>query len=256
MTKCKECGADFDEHLSECPFCGALNYTGAEEEYLNHLENIKDDLSKMADDSEEAYKNTMKKSTLIIITTLCCLLLAAGLVAGLFLLFRSSHSEPDSSDLQKAQMLWRSQYMDTLDEMYAEGDYDGILDFLNEHSGDEGFSPYGWAHLDFIEVYETYKQFKAETENPDMSDLEDMTWCLYDAASIDYATTQDFFEYTETELDQITLWQEETNVFYHEVLGLTDTEIADMKSVIVSDDDLAIPTSKNCRKYLKENFDF
>ncbi|MGN0130959.1 MAG: hypothetical protein ACI4AA_00805 [Lachnospiraceae bacterium] len=256
MMKCKECGADFDEHLAECPFCGALNYTGAEEAYLNHLEKIRDDLSEMADDSEEAYKKTMKKSTLIIIIVLCCLILAAGLITGLFFLFRSSLFPTDNGDLQKAQMLWRNQYMDTLDEMYVEGDYDGILNFLNEHSGDEGFSPYGWAHLDFMEVYDTYTQFKAETQDPDKNDLEKMTWCLYDAASIDYATTQDFFEYTEEELELITSWQEETKTFYHEVLGLTDAEITEMKSEIASDDQLAIPTSKNCRKYLKQHFDF
>ena len=199
MIKCKECGADFDKQLPECPFCGALNYTGAEAEYMQHLEGLRGDLAEMADDSEEAYKGTMKKSTLIIITTVCCLFLAVSLIIGVFFLFRSIFFKEEGADQQKAEIIWRNQYLDVLDEM---------------------------------------------------------TWCLYDAASVDYATTQDFYVYTEEELAMITSWQEETDTFYHEILGLSDEEILQMKTEIVSDDSLAIPTSKNCRKYLKKHFDF
>lgn len=256
MIKCKECGADFDKQLPECPFCGALNYTGAEAEYMQHLEGLRGDLAEMADDSEEAYKGTMKKSTLIIITTVCCLFLAVSLIIGVFFLFRSIFFKEEGADQQKAEIIWRNQYLDVLDEMYDNGDYDGIVDFLNEHVEDAGFSPYTWEHLDFIEAYDTYAQFKAEAADLDRNDLDEMTWCLYDAASVDYATTQDFYVYTEEELAMITSWQEETDTFYHEILGLSDEEILQMKTEIVSDDSLAIPTSKNCRKYLKKHFDF
>lgn len=250
MTTCKECGADFDEHLPECPFCGALNYSGAEEQYLEHLEEIKSDLSDLADDSEQAYHVSMKKSTLIIITTICCLLLAAGLFAGIFFLIRSASSASGSDELQKAQILWRNQYMDTLDEMYADGDYDGIIAFLDEHVSDEGFAPYGWEHLDFIELYDSYINFKDEAILDKNDYISEYTTLLYYAASVDYAAEQDFFTYTEEELELIASYQEETAAFYHKVLGLTDDEIVQMKSEIASNDDLALPTWDNCRNYI------
>lgn len=259
MTTCKECGADFDEQLPACPFCGALNYAGAEEQYLEHLEEINNDLSHMADSSKQAYRGSLKKSTLIIITTLCCcLMLAAALfaVAGIIFQIRSAASEPESGEAQKAQILWRNEYTDRLDELYAAGDYDGIVTFLNEHAGDEGFSPYGWEHLDFIEIYDSYAKFKTEAEQLDKNDLNELTWCLYDAASVDYAAAQDLFVYTEEETALIASWLEETDAFYRETLGLTESEIVQMKSEIASDDDLAIPTSENCRKFLKKRFDF
>lgn len=256
MITCKECGADFDEYLSECPFCGALNYTGAEEQYLEHLEDIQDDLSDMADASAGDYHASLKRSARIMLTTFCCLILAAGLFAGIFFLIRSRTDSADSSEMQKAQLLWRNRYLDTLDEMYASGNYDGIVTFLDEHAGDEGYSPYSWEHLDFIEIYISYQTFLAERENLDQTDLDAMTWCLYDAASVDYAATQDFYSYTAEELVILGEWQEETAAFYRETLGLSDEEIVRMKSEIVSDDELAIPTSKACKKYLKKTFDF
>lgn len=250
---CKECGAKFDVHKPACPYCGALNYIGAEKEYMEHLKDIENDLSEMSDDSKEAYHATIKKSTLIIITTLCISFLFLILIAGIFYL-HSSHSDKKESDLARAQLLWREQYFDDLDRLYEAGDYDGILDFYDEHINDEGFSPYSWEHCDFIEVYDFYTQFLTESASLDMTSLDDMTWCLYDAAQVDYSTTQDFLTYTDEELALIQSWQKETHRFYQEVLGLSDSEIDEMWSVITSDDSLSIPTSRGCKRFLEKYF--
>lgn len=224
MTTCKECGANFDEHLSACPFCGAPNYSGS------------------------------KKRFRIIMTTLCCLFLAAGLFTGIFFMIRSASFKSESYELSKAQMLWRNQYMDGLDEMYADGDYDGIIAFLNEHADDAGFFPYGWEHLDFIELYASYIAYKDEASMWGDRNyyVSEFATCLYSAASVDYAAEQDFFTYTEEEQELIASYQEETARFYRETLELTDDEIVLMKSEIASDDDgnPAIPTYENCRNYI------
>lgn len=223
MTTCKECGANFDEHLPACPFCGTRIISG-------------------------------QKNLKVIITALCCLLLTAGLFTGIFFMIRSASLESESYQLSKAQMLWRNQYTDVLDEMYADGDYDGIIAFLDEHADDTGFFPYGWEHLDFIELYASYIAYKDETSMWGDRNyyVSEFATCLYYAASVDYAAEQDFFTYTEEEQELIASYQEETAAFYRKTMGLTDDEIVLMKSEIASDDDgnPAIPTYENCRNYI------
>jgi hypothetical protein len=251
---CKECGARFDETEAQCPFCGALNYIGAESKYMEHLMDMKEDLSEMSDDSSEAYHATFKKSTLIIITTICVLAILAALIISIILGYSSYTSKSDAK-LVKAQMQWRQEYYDDLDQMYNAKDYDGILNFYDEHSTDEGFSPYNWAHSDFIMLYDTYTQFQTLAAYADTTDLNELTWCLYSAASLDYDAVQDFYSYTDEEMQLIASWQEETAAFYHDTLGLSDEEIAEMKSAICDDNTLGFPSSKACKKYLKQRFE-
>ena len=37
---CSSCGAEFEDTLPKCPYCGSLNYKGAEAEYLGKLESM------------------------------------------------------------------------------------------------------------------------------------------------------------------------------------------------------------------------
>lgn len=251
---CKECGAIFDEKEAKCPFCGALNYTGAESEYMEHLMDIKENLSEMSDDSSETYHSTLKKSTLIIIITLSILLIVGILIASIIGVY-SAHSSQSSAKLQKAQMLWREQYADEYNQMYEDGDYDGILAFFDEHASDEGFSAYSLEHCDFIMLYSTYVQFQELVDDVNTDNLNELTWCLYYAALVDYSATQDFFSYTDEEKELISGWQEETAAFYHDTLGLSDDEIAEMKEFISNDDSIQTPSSKNCKKYLQQHFE-
>lgn len=54
---CKNCGAHFDDLLPKCPYCGEFHYAGAQKEYMDHLEDMKDDL----EDLSEAFPVNFKK---------------------------------------------------------------------------------------------------------------------------------------------------------------------------------------------------
>ena len=41
---CSSCGAEFEDTLPKCPYCGSLNYKGAEAEYLGKLESMRQDM--------------------------------------------------------------------------------------------------------------------------------------------------------------------------------------------------------------------
>ena len=47
MKYCSNCGAPINIHTDKCPHCGYTNIEGAEEKYLNELEEIKDNLAQL-----------------------------------------------------------------------------------------------------------------------------------------------------------------------------------------------------------------
>ena len=44
---CSSCGAEFEDTLPKCPYCGSLNYKGAEAEYLGKLESMRQDMQQL-----------------------------------------------------------------------------------------------------------------------------------------------------------------------------------------------------------------
>ncbi|MBQ8188292.1 MAG: hypothetical protein IJZ44_00735 [Lachnospiraceae bacterium] len=252
MITCKECGGKFEEKEAACPYCGALNYAGAEEQYMHNLESMRSDMANMGDDSKEAYATSAKKSSIVIITTFSVLLLIAGIIVAIFLICQTIMTASEDEDLVKSQMLWREQYLDDLDTMYEAGQYDEIVTFMDKHAEDEGYSIYSWEHCDFIQVYRSYAMFHANAHQWDSFDLTMKKWTLYDAVSIECYLSTDIYMFTEEERVMIEGWCEEIKAFYHDELGLSDEEISEMRDFVISNSTTNLPESKLCKQYLTE----
>ncbi len=249
---CKECGAEFDEALPSCPYCGALNYIGAEKEYQDSLDELKENLSQMGDDTKEAYHGELKKNRLVLITTFCLLLLGIGIVIGVSL-FLSNRSDEKYAAEERSRILWRKQYEPVMDAMYEDGDLDGLLVFVEDHSSDTGYSAYTWRHMDFLKVYEYYSTFQNDLTELDFSDPADIRWFLYDAVMIHYYNREGNYDYSDEEKEQLTLWCQEVLDTVYQNIGMTPEEFETFYGEIASDDSLHIPDFRNITKYLKEH---
>lgn len=249
--KCQNCGADFDANLPECPYCGALNYSGAEKQYLGKLDDLKEDLEQMGNDSLEEYAHAMKKSTVIIITTISVLILLTGILLALFFYAdKKFNDQYSNADLSRAMMVWRNENYPIMDEMYEAGDYQGIYEFQQAHSDDVGYSTYNWAHEDFIVVYTNYVHFK-EWESTSDASLDDLKWALYDATNVDIALSSDYYTFTEEEKTLIQGWMAETRAFYQETLHLDDAEIDGMYDKLTDPGKGDVITSALCKEFLE-----
>ena len=60
MKTCDNCGGVFKKTLPKCPYCGAINPEGAEKEYNNKLNNIREKLDVVDELAVEEYKNGLK----------------------------------------------------------------------------------------------------------------------------------------------------------------------------------------------------
>ena len=60
---CKNCGAQFQDSLPKCPYCETLHYAGARKEYMEKLEDMKDDLSELHEVVPELYNEQLRTQT-------------------------------------------------------------------------------------------------------------------------------------------------------------------------------------------------
>ena len=48
MIICPNCGAEIENDVTKCPYCGYINVEGAEKKYFDELDDIKEDLVEVA----------------------------------------------------------------------------------------------------------------------------------------------------------------------------------------------------------------
>ena len=161
---CPNCGAAIEVHEPKCPFCGYINIPGAEEKFMQDLEHTEEQLSQIPEQQKEQIKKSIFKSSKVIwITILIVVLIAVVLIGGHFAIESIIY---DASEYDaKAEMIWERENYPLLDEMYAAGDYDRILELennlylINEEEG-TNHSFYNWEHYQFITIYAQIKEVK------------------------------------------------------------------------------------------------
>ena len=119
MLRCPNCGALYKEGLKHCPYCRSVDDYQDESEYLEDLDDLKDRLEVL-------------------------------LFAGLRFVDRAvlGNSEENRLKEQKEEYLWKQENFKKLDEMYANKDYEGLLEF-DENCQNSGI--YDWEHYPLLE---------------------------------------------------------------------------------------------------------
>ena len=116
MIKCETCGAEFEESLVRCPYCGTGYAPAEEDEYMDKLEGVRKDLHGQIDKGNKQIKRGMGNTVrLILVAVVVILLLVFG---GLWL---SGRHERSRGDRKKEEFLQNQgitlQQEDTTDEM-------------------------------------------------------------------------------------------------------------------------------------------
>lgn len=169
-TICPNCGAAIYVNEPKCPFCGYINFEGAEEKFMQDMGRTEDDLRHIPELQKKNYNKSMKKSSKMIVITI---VVVALIMLGLFGVYRVidtlfSYNYWDEYDA-KAETLWQREAYPLLDEMYEAGDYDGIIEYeesiyvINEKEGTH-HSIYDWEHADLITAYRYYTYLQEYVE--------------------------------------------------------------------------------------------
>lgn len=155
MVVCDSCGAEFEENLAKCPYCGSMNVKGAEREYMEKLEDVQEDLEELEDAPLDELTDTVKKQGLFLAKVFLVVLAVVGILAlARFILERRDRWDP------KAEYAWQQEYYPRLDQLYDEGDYDGMVDLALEAMGEDNAAIWKWEHYDFYEAYLYARDFE------------------------------------------------------------------------------------------------
>lgn len=196
---CPSCGAKIDGDSPKCPYCETINLPGAQQAYMDKLEDIREDMEQLKDMPGQETKRALKhqgKKLLVIVGVLIVI------VGALWLLITAS--ERGDSQAQRQEVLWLQEHKLQWDEWYEEEQYDLLIEAYRQEL-DKKAPVWCWNHYDFLSlmVYNiagAEEYLEAEKEKPlSASQLVDL---FYQQVKI-YQSITDKYALDETERKRV-----------------------------------------------------
>ncbi len=245
--QCANCGANYSYREAKCPYCGTVNEIGAERKYMEHLEDIREDLEDIAEIPENVYKEEIKNTgQKIYKPILWAAVILAIIIVGYW--YFNVHS---SSSYSKEQLLWEQETFPKLDAWYEAGEYDKIQE-LFANTGD--YPLYGWKHYDFMMSYGEYQSvmyYREFLQNGDELSKADKGFILYDSLYLIHedACQDSYKEFTEEEKLLIGEYSKAAKQLLSEDIGLDEPQIEALYQAVSED---GYVDYDKCCEYVKE----
>lgn len=147
---CNSCGGIFEDNLAKCPYCGSMNISGAEAEYMNKLDDVREDMEDLEDVPMEETKKEFRKQGRFLKKIFGVLLVIVGILAIIIGIVEWN----DSSYERKAKKdyLWQQENFPIFDKLYEEGKYQELIEVL--YSDKNAEKPvWKWSHYEFVGAY-------------------------------------------------------------------------------------------------------
>ena len=190
---CPSCGGEFEDTLPKCPYCDTLHIKGAEAEYMQKLEDVREDMAELSAVPVAETKKEFKKqgkflgkifAVVLVIVLLPTILLALGGRIG------------DERDAQ-ADYLWKQENFPIMDEMYAQGQLEELREFyLDALVNDQPVSD--WEHIwfcyaidDLCEMEAFWEQKPEELWDSDYASLLYCGWRFKGGRGTEYLTEEE-----------------------------------------------------------------
>lgn len=145
---CGSCGAEFDKNIVKCPYCGSTNIKGAEREYMEKLEDVREGMGELESVPLEELQDTVKRQGRFLKKVIISILAVAATAVLIVVVVNRS----DKNDY-KAEYLWQQEYFPQLSALYDSGEYDAMLELAHQALAGTQFTLWDWEHYDFYEAY-------------------------------------------------------------------------------------------------------
>ncbi|MDO5132192.1 MAG: zinc ribbon domain-containing protein [Eubacteriales bacterium] len=173
---CSQCGAMIPPGEARCPYCGSAYAPAAEREYMEKLEQVREDLDRVGEAGAEASHREIRHVSSRVLRILGVTLIIALLLA----CAAYWHRQRENTENRK-EYLWQQTAFSELDQLYEEGEYDAVLEKIHTYEK-EGHKIYRWEHLSLFEIYEStiYVDRFLESRAKGLFEEEDAVVLLYD----------------------------------------------------------------------------
>ncbi len=186
MILCKGCGAVFEAKLPSCPYCGELNYSGAEDAYMDKLGEIREDMDDLKTLTRQQTKQALRRQTRILIrlAILAAVLVVIGLCAVRVIRGREAAAD-------REEYLWRAEMFPKMDELYDTGDLEGLTELYDQERG-KGMPVWSYTHSELCDAMiemdrlNTYFDREASGKVFETYDLQEILYCELHVISMQY----------------------------------------------------------------------
>ncbi len=235
---CSNCGAEISEKETYCPYCGVMNARAAEREYMEKLEDIREDTEKLGFESGKESRRGMRtagKKALKVFAIVAAVIL--GLAAAF--LFLENRLLRSGSKTARAEAAFKEEYFPRLDEYYAAGDDDATCAYINEINYKDGSSVLNsWKHYKYMRYYMDYSYIR-EVRDRELDDdfwKYDYAYVLYDGIELIYET--DFSSYsnmTAEEKEKVRGYQKEAEEIFAQYFSLDRSDLDEIYESSIDD---------------------
>lgn len=139
---CGSCGAEYDDNMLSCPFCGQENEAAEKLREQSMIDNMYGRIDDVMDLPDRKVKHTTLY--ILIIVGVLCVIAAASIIVAAFMGRTASDNEYKK----------RQENLAKLEEMYQNKDYEAIGKYLDSHH-----IYYGAAYGKYINVADLYKDY-------------------------------------------------------------------------------------------------
>lgn len=150
MIVCPNCGANINEDVTKCPYCGYINIEGAEQKYMDNLGEIRENLAQVEKESAKALKKGLSKATKVIIATVAVLLALVAIYAVILIVELQNH--PKELFLSAEEKAFASAYKvvagEELDEAYDNKDIALMAEIFDRAYSEDRVSLWGVNHYE------------------------------------------------------------------------------------------------------------
>ena len=129
---CSSCGAEFDDTLPKCPYCGSLNYKGAEAEYLGKLEGMRQDMQQLEQVPERELKEKIRKKKKFVLGVLIIFVVLTAVFAAI--VFWARYTKPRDA---QADYQWEKEIFPVLDRLYEAKDFESLTELYRQAVEDD-----------------------------------------------------------------------------------------------------------------------
>lgn len=243
---CINCGASYSYQEAKCPYCGTVNEIGAEQKYMEHLEDIREDLEAVAELPENVYKEEIKSTGKKVRKHVVRGIIVLAVIAAIWLYLQNRVYDYYSKD----QLLWEQENLPKMDAWYEAGEYDKIQDFMNTAE----YPLYDWEHYDYLESYRKHQSilyYHQLLQNSEELLEQDREFAIYDSLSLMHdATFQDSYQhFSEEEKQLIKEYGAEAEQLLVEAFGLTEQQVEEIYQAVLVNGYIDF---EKCRKYIKK----
>lgn len=240
--KCRECGALIDGQVARCPYCGAINEAGAEQKYMEDMDTLRDNLEDLGDIPKEEITQEIRKhlkftGKTVVITLVVIIVVAAALFLyskrwDIAMYLYETASQTTTADARE-QLLWEKENYPRLDEWFAEGKFDALLDFYRENSYVESGIQYNfstWEHYYLLTYYDEYREctdFWERLKGGEIPCFYEYHSPFYEGLDLIYSKDAKYRNDMMSDEDRalVEQWRDEVTDFIREVYGIDDAEI-------------------------------